>query len=519
MNNKKKVNSKYMYIYMYVCFCIFAVMQFTKVGIYFDDYAYFSLNYWVPTPHIGDEYSLSELFRFLREHYSVTSGRVIYFGIMLLLYRFVGFMGVKVCAALILTAILFCLNQIILSDKTLTPSKRFLTAAFICISYGCVTINYHRHCTYWMTAFYLYYLPILFIALFVLLFKKFEKKQKRLYAAILIILAFLSAASFETWSVAVTGTLILLFGYRCCKKKSLAKHELMFSLGGICGSVFLFSSPGIWHRAQSAVDVELSIASRIKQSIASVFLFMFDAEQRLYLVAIFVAALCTAIYLYKNKHCIRYIVYATILSVCAFTEIIEPSMLITLIAFKWQGLLMCLMIFAVLFLSFFEYFIFKKYLYMGLFMMIALFSVFALAVVPSFPERVIVPFMICSFVVIAEGILLLFDFAISSKGYIFKCLTVLACLVFCLCCIANTLKIYNGYKENSVINDYNEQAFHEAQTEASTGRGVNAINLKKYDEANEIYASTTYYSRNEDYLREMILNYYGLDKDIMLNYE
>ena len=70
-----------------VLFFVILFLQFRLVGVQYDDYGYYSLNYGASTPHYGYQYTFKELIRFLKEHYYGANGRLLYFAIWLILFK------------------------------------------------------------------------------------------------------------------------------------------------------------------------------------------------------------------------------------------------------------------------------------------------------------------------------------------------------------------------------------------------------------------------------------------------
>lgn len=133
---------------------IFLIMQFSQVMIYFDDYGYYSLNYGVLSSHRGSEYTFVELFRFLKAHYILVNGRVLYFGIWLIVYKLFGIVGVQLCAGLTVWTILYLFWALVKRHRRLVAMDSTIAAMIVCSLYWLVSITVHQYGTYWFAAFF-----------------------------------------------------------------------------------------------------------------------------------------------------------------------------------------------------------------------------------------------------------------------------------------------------------------------------------------------------------------------------
>jgi len=79
----------------------------------------------------------------------------------------------------------------------------------------------------------------------------------------------------------------------------------------------------------------------------------------------------------------------------------------------------------------------------------------------------------------------------------------------------NSVQIYQGYKANAEVNEYNDAAYRHASELLKQGEAVSAVYLKRYP--NDIYATTTFYQ--DPWFKEYIDRYYEISGEIEYIYE
>lgn len=495
-------------------FFILSFLQFSHVGLYFDDFGYYSLNYCVATEHSGHIFTISQLINFLKEHYQSVSGRLPYFFIWLCVYKMGGLTAVRLMAALILTLAMYSLYRVALISSAF--SHNISIALGICLSFGLISIDMHRHSTYWMTAFFLYYTPILIISFFALAYDKHSKHP--LYTFLLCILSFLGSWSFESFSVAVVGLMLLLFAYASFSSKKVAFRELLYFVSALAGALILFTSPGIWQRANSASE-GAGLISRIMESISLAFIYTFSPYQRFYLISIFASAAIICLYLYtKTKHPCD-IICMTVSSLVAVAEILNPNIVGVLAGFGWQGIALYTVMILALAVTVVRYIILIHGYSQLILLLVALLSMMALALVPNFPSRVILPFVLISFLLVGDAANILGEYVMENRKSFRMIIPIFILFVYAAVSIRNGMKIYKGYSANHQINVYNDTILTDAALRAESGEHFDEIILKKLPEETSVYSSTMYYDCPDDWFKGMILNYYGLDKNITITYQ
>lgn len=502
-------------------FFILILFQFLQVGIYYDDYGYYCLNYCVPTVHYGHLYSFAELFSFLREHYFAVSGRLPYFFLWLSLYKIGGLLLVRIICAVIVTGIMFFLYRISAKDKPLW--QKIVAALLIILSFGLISQRLHQHGTYWNVAFFLYYTPILFLLVFSLLFKQLQKKDnsgkaaawKIVFAGICI---FLSSWAFESWTVAVSAICMVLFCVGCIKKRGFAFREFLFLLLAVAGTVILFCSPGIMERARTT-NGDVGLFLRIRSSIALAFSILYADYMRFILIAVFGSSAMLVFAGLKRKKNIIDLLCALILLPALALEIISSSLLGRITLGSVPGLVFGGLVAMAALIPPLRFFLTEKKTEAIIPVLTGTFSVLALAGVASFPERVIIPFVFCAFVIIPEGVNE-FSGVLSEKnkktGVIFAFLLV---VILSVPSLWNAAHIFNGYRVNHKVNAINEKILETSAEEIQNGKNIESIYLMKYEESKEQYASTMLYQQESTWFKNMITGYYGIPDEVEIIYK
>ena len=95
-----------------------------------------------------------------------------------------------------------------------------------------------------------------------------------------------------------------------------------------------------------------------------------------------------------------------------------------------------------------------------------------------------------------------------------------SCLIipFLVLCIFNSAEITKGYKDNSFVNEENNQKLEIVSEKIKAGENITNITLKKLPNAN--YSGAQPYQENSDYILWWIKAYYDLPlTEIDIQYE
>jgi hypothetical protein len=144
-------------------------------------------------------------------------------------------------------------------------------------------------------------------------------------------------------------------------------------------------------------------------------------------------------------------------------------------------------------------------------------------VVPEIQHRVIIPFEICSLLLVFEACRELYSGVIEkkyafTKRALYVCggaVAVLFVLAISFVSIKNTARIYDGYKANAIVNEHNEAVLLEAKQAIERGEVVERITLRKM--ADDQYASVTLYQ--QEWFWPYVNSYYELPQNITYTFE
>jgi len=504
----QKIKENIFTILIFVIFGVAMFLQFRLTWMYYDDYGYYSLNYGSNTMHIGDNYSFAELFPYLKEHYYNANGRLLYFFIWLSVYKTGGLFLVQTVAAVIMTGIMVALYRVVASKET-DRLWRGCKAASICVCFGLISQAIHQHGTYWHVAFYLYYTPLLFLILFALIWQRNEMKKSKIHILSLGGLAFMVGWSVENLSVAFVITLSGLFVFKCIKMRKFAVSEFIYIILGTLGTVILVRSPGIIARAASRGEIGNPVLY-LQRNIANTFISFLSHSNRIYIVALMVSCMVISCKLYSEKKNPLYIASLTIAGLTLLIEIISPLMNETLAASGWTGIILCLIILSSVVIPVFGYSVDNANKSENILLVTAFFSVACMAMVPEVQTRVFIPFMFCSFTIISEALIILCKVAIK-KEQIFKRTVAIAMVagIFAVS-VLHFGKTYLGYSHNYQVNTENDKRLKYAAAKIEAGENISSVELLKFDEGYEQYASCMYYQEGMQWFKSYIDCYYNI---------
>jgi len=496
---------------------IYLICQFSYVGIYFDDYAYYSLNYATSYSHIGNDFSLSELFNFLGHHYfTSTNGRLLYFFVWLFIYYLGGVKAVQIVAAIIVLTVIILFWRLVVKYGKIQP----LSSAFLCCAfYGLIDIVFHQYGTYWFAAFFLYVMPIIPITTTVYLFfgakeGYFSLKQK----IALVTVVFISAFSVETLGIVTIALTIMFVVYDLIQSKRINRFYIILFIIALAGTMILMLSPGMHNRASA---FETSIFERIGISIPIVLWMFFTADAHLLLCALFMALTGISLFLsFKKNNRTWMRVVDAVITIYFFVAVILYWKSYDVLGMRlgWgQTAVVVLGIWNVILIivQVTRFYIAKKHIPQMLLFYAAVIATACICAVPEYPFRLLIPMWLLLFPLMSEGIMqipvLLFKDGIPS--YIG---TVLLCIVIGISSYQNAKTIYNGYRENYEILEFNDSECKKASEAIERGETVETVKLKelKYDK----YACLMVYQEGYGFMKPWILKYYALPDEITFSF-
>jgi len=479
---------------------VYLLLQFHNVMVYFDDYGYYSLSYGVDIGQNGHDFTIGQVFLFLRDHYFNCNGRLPGYLIWLSTYSIGGLKAVQSLAALFTILVL-----VLLWRFTAQKHAPAISAVLMCAFYGLFTITVQKQGTYWFAAFFQYVAPIVPIILFLLLY--FKYRENKITAARLLLLAVLvlfSAYSQEQLGAAITFMMCLLVVFELIQKKPW-KHNVLFVLISLISAAVLMFGPATQSRV--AGHGKTFLETLVGSTYATIHTF-FSNEFKMFLIILFLALFAFSAKMLKKE---RYrlfvladIVSMTIAAISVVIYCVQPiQCIIERMIQNRYFLIMCggavAAVIAVQIMRY--YWQEQKYQKLILFMT-AVGSIGCLCIVPEIPYRLFIPSWFLLFPAMCDGVISFSELFGRKKSI---CLIFVSCVILVIAAV-NAAGIYIGYAANAEVWHYNDKILQQASDSAKSGIKEEKLFLKTYP-YEEHYAAAPY-NEGVAYITYWIKDYY-----------
>lgn len=496
-------------------FFLYLCLQFTSVMVYCDDYGYYSLSYGVHTTFKGHNYTLIQLFSFLREHYFHANGRLLYFFIWLFIYHIGELKLVQLAAAAIVTLIFFSIFKIILHYNDYARNHTALLSVMCFMSYGIMEISILRFGMYWFVAMFLYVASLLPFLLFQIIYLK--KANTTSTNILLIILIFMSSWSQESWSVSTVCFTLFLAVYEW-KMNNLSKWNICYIFAAAIGFGLLISSPGIQQRATGyETFYTFNVLEKVKYCLPNIML-LFN-KMRLFQLILWGSQIILSISLAKNekKKFVKlwdyFYIICILLKLLSYfliyqkTEIENASFYIQLSNIFTCYLISCMIVQVT------RYYISEEKIIPLLVFFSTVISIGCLLVVPEIPDRLFIPLAILSNILNLDIIM---NYLSGVKYNL--AVRILVFSIFMVLCLPNMFHIYRAYANNAKIWNANKIKIEEAAVmRAQTTDGNDYVILQKLPHFE--YAGEMLYSGVADFMKIWMCNYYNLPYEFEFIYQ
>lgn len=505
---------QYSWIAVWIIFFIYLLMQHNLIWMYIDDYGYASLNYAVTLGTTGNNYSLLDIFRYLYLHYMNWGGRVLYYGFAIFIYHYLGLTGMRVVQSLIILAIFYIIYLTIIEmmdQDLLTKYKvkiRIIISIIVCMLYGVFQIGLSNTGLYWFSASSGYVWPILMvlIASFTL-YKLIEKKDSRWWKWGINGLLWLGA-SFSQEQIAIASFVICigLFIYGKKVKDIKIKYlgiSIIFSLTGL-GIMLL--APGNWVRMERSSH--MSLWGQICYNIPYLFKYILGENASIFLIVLFICFSIVALWTVdrkcmKNKFITVFlIVYSVITLITAsylMININSYSIMESNIFIKTGTIL--LVVIGLILLSF--YLILRNYILQFIYLISSILCYSSMAVVPAIPNRILIPFILLMFPVLAAILVGLIE-VIRNIRFFIVYIPLLVLL------INNEIEIYKGYQLNQSLQRTNWKILEESHRSDGS---ENIDQIKLYKMYNEVCTAPMGYMNEYQWSDKLMCIYFDLPPD------
>jgi hypothetical protein len=509
--------------WIFILFGAVMLLQQSYTYLYHDDYGYASLTYAVSpsSPVQAGQFSLFQLGEYLWKHYLSWGGRVLFFGIEILLLRG-GLWPYRLAQAGTLAGIL-ALSHLLIQRESPTRSQPHLPALLLCSFFGLISLEVHRNGTYWASAASTYVWP--FAALFAaaVLHHRLAGERPNRPAVLLLGLLYFAAG----WSQEQVGLVSLFLGAglflrnRLEGRRSLLGADTFLLLCALAGYLILMLAPGNQARLDSYIYASfqsLSLAGKIKHNLPAVLSMIVGKHNQALLLLWSLAGALWMLHAYRTIRTWRglhlslallNLLYASLLALAFLPGLAEPAARLYLPGWNSVYLLFWSVFLGAAALATTLFCLHKRAIVLLSIFAGALLSQVALLVSPSLNIRSTLVFLFTFFPVLAAmladiyeqkrppavlaraGLLLLLTAAVFNQGFILQ-----------------------GYAANSPVMHANNQALLSAARAVSQGQSVQPVELSRLPD--ERFAGEMPYNPGYSYINIWIKLYYNLPEEIEL---
>ena len=498
----------------YACFCIWGVflvylfVQHSLVWMYIDDFGYATLSYAVEVGTKGNNYSFIDIINYLYLHYTKWGGRILFYGIAILVYHYGGLIGIRLFQSLIIFFIFVLMGYI--TKKHLNRSASGLIALVVCSLYGVFQVELVNSGIYWFSAASGYVWPML-ILIFVsyrqydLLQTKDFSKRKWMLTAFLWFIAAFSQEQIAVASVVICVSLMIYHFATVKQHLFYSAINIMMCLGG---ALIMLCAPG--NMVRLVDSSEKNIFQQMGYNIPYLIEYVLIPNSKIFLLLVFLCFIVVAKNLYEDNRFVSS-KYSGATKIVLKCYIVLQMVLITCLIFdytvfrRFSNIYMMIMI-VIGCMIMGIYLLLSKKVYHFICMLGAICCYGAMAIVPAIPVRIMIPFMLLMLVPIS--IILLEFFNNDLRVF---CIPVVVILLINLC------SIYNGYMTNQPIQKDNWEHLSESSVLFQNGGEVNRIELKKLK--NPIYSGPMSYMEAYQWSDVLIKNYFDLPMNVELVWE
>lgn len=513
-------------ITIFSIFAIFLLVQHQFLYLHHDDYGYASLSYAYNVKDAqGTNYTFSQILEFLKGHYEVWGGRILFFFVEIVLLRYTGLTGFRIVQALAVFGIFFMIYKIlskVLKDKV----ENWKLALVVTALYGVTEILTFRTGFFWITASVLYVIPIFFLLLFAYIYsfktKQESKSTEIIYNIILGISIFLATCSQEQVGVASFMYIIIWTIYHIIKDKKLNKLDIILAIIGTIGFAILMLAPGNAIRKQHPTSIEFyqtPIVQRTLTGIKETIAGNFGANNKIFGIFFFSTVLLATIKGIQKKLGYKYVNYISLLSTTgiflmmfiksegyfSYVYSLNNGMKYTILITGITLLQLALMAYNITIYLWHE----KSEQILFLFY-IAIISQGVMIVAPYFALRSSIIFEILYYII---GIKILGDIYSETEN---KEIVTYVLIPFLMICMLNMIYITKGYYNNNQVNKENHEKLLAVEKQIEQGENVTEVTLKKLPDL--LYSGDQPYVEGAEYILYYMKEYYKLPDDFVIQY-
>lgn len=528
MNRLKNILKRNSVLVIFVIFFFIVLLEHQFMGLYHDDYGYASLSYAYNLDGVsGHDVSILQTLNFLKGHYNVWGGRVLYFFFEICLLKN-GIWIFRLVQSLVITLIFYFIYKIVkrLSKGNISD---WLIAICTVMCYGFFEIMLVRTGIFWATASILYVFPILPFLIYIYIYQESKNSEfknkfiKTLFYIFCAMLMFMSTFSQEQISVAALGYILILTIYNIVRNKKLNKLDIVMCIVAIIGFCILMLAPGNAIRQQHPTSIEFyskPILERIIAGIENLVLGNFSMYTKIFNILFYICVWYASYKVVKDNKGITFVSKLSLLStsVIIFITSIQSvgyfEWVYDLATFKIYKLAVMLMFVLQLVLMFYSVIIYlyekKQYKVINI-LISAVFSIACMIIAPYFALRSSIAFEALCFIFMLYILQEVYDDLKYKKTLVYILIPIFLISMF------NIFTITKGYYSNSKINEQNNETLIVVSNKIKKGEDIKVITLKKLK--NILYSGDQPYTEGNDYITIYMKEYYDLPKDIEIIYE
>ena len=445
---------------------IFLHMQ--NVYLYFDDFGYNALTYHDLLPEDTNR-GLSDILKFLYNHYVRWGSRVLYFFFEIILIKNIFFM--RLAEALLLTGIFYLCYR--MASVNVNNESKMIAAVMPVICYMSLEKEIVADGAYWYSASIVFLCPIFFVLLALTLYHDICFKDRAIIfynitkfkKVSLILFAFLASFSQEQISSAFLAMIVLLTVESLVKNRKLYKIQYGTLITALSGFMLHLFCPGSRIRI-SEVGGTVSIIRNV-----DTVLYILGADNQKYISGILL--LCSAIVfvligkehvkkhelLHRSINGILAALSGVILLIMMFYNIGVISAVQKILNFchiQYTGDELHVAVFAVLsctVIAFLYWYIWQRRQLYQAYIIIGAIAVLAVVCVsPSVPIRAVLP---CYLLLIAVFTDIFSNAYNNAERFFTKTIISAFCVVIFGVAVMNFRYIFGGYQTNSYVEEEN----------------------------------------------------------------
>lgn len=490
------------YLLIWGVFFIYLLCQHHMVWMYMDDFGYASINYAVSVGTIGNNYNFMDIIRYLYLHYTEWGGRVLFYGIQILVYHFCGLAGMRFVQSVLIWLFFWLIFNII--RHITTNVNLYISSGMCCLLYGIFQTGLTKDGLYWFSASVGYVWPLPFLLLSSIIFFKMVQNDNFRKKFILLdgILWFITGFSQEQIAVAAVVICFCICVYSYTRNKKNIIACLILVLCALAGALFMLLAPGNMVRAMASES--RNIFEQFTYNFSYLVIYLALEKCKIFVCCF---SVCFSIVSWKLRKKIieRKVMSCLLLIYCLISGLVTTISLISTTGLYDLGISYFIEIYIIyLLIGILIVGIFLVYqkMYLQFIIMIgAVCSYAAMSFVPAIPYRILIPFIFLLLPVMASIIMLILE---DNKN-------ILILMPIWILLIGNICYLWKGY---SINYSYQEHNWEQLDNYAING----GKQIELYELPNEEFTGPMSYIEENKWSEGLIKIYFEIPADCVFKY-